>query len=115
MKLQFLRRGGWHAGVTLGRMTFAATIDYTPDKEKITEFRPLHREYQEDLRKQSKLAIAGPFTDDSGALIVYNAASQQEVEAIIHADPFYTHGIFQSWVIREWKIVKANFDLLPKE
>ncbi len=96
-------------------MTFAATIDYTSDKARITEFRPLHREYQEELRKHAKLVIAGPFTDDSGALIVYNADSQAEVEAIIQADPFYKHGIFQSWVIREWKVVKANFDLLPKE
>jgi uncharacterized protein YciI len=96
-------------------MIFAATIDYAPDKARIAEIRPVHRDYQEGLRKQNKLVIAGPFADDSGGLIVYNAASQEEVESIIRNDPFYKHGVFQSWVIREWKIVKANFDLLPKE
>jgi uncharacterized protein YciI len=96
-------------------MTFAATIDYTPDKTKIAEIRPSHRDYQEGLRQQGKLVIAGPFTDDSGGLIVYNAATKEDAEAIIRNDPFFKHGIFVSWTIREWRIIKANFDLLPKE
>src|SRR5262249_47735844 len=54
-------------------MKFAATIEYTPDKAKIEQVRPAHRKYLTGLLQQGKLAAAGPFMDDSGALIVYEA------------------------------------------
>jgi uncharacterized protein YciI len=94
-------------------MTYSATIEYGPDKTKIDEFRPPHREYLRGLIEQKKLVLAGPFTDNSGGFIVYDVADEVEVEAIIKADPFYTHGVFQTWKIRPWKIVLANRELLP--
>ncbi|MEO8099169.1 MAG: YciI family protein [Acidobacteriota bacterium] len=94
-------------------MTFAVTIEYGPDIDKITEFRPPHREYLRDLVTQGKLVLAGPFTDNSGGFIVYNVEAESEVEGIIKADPFYKCGVFQTWVIREWRIVIANRELLP--
>jgi uncharacterized protein YciI len=94
-------------------MIFAVTIEYGPDKAKITEFRPPHREYLRDLISKGKLVIAGPFTDDSGGFIAYEAASEEEVEGIIKADPFFKCGVFQTWTIRTWRIVIANRELLP--
>jgi uncharacterized protein YciI len=94
-------------------MTYAVTIDYGPDKTKIAEFRPQHREYMRELVSKGKLVIAGPFTDDSGGFIVYDVAAEDEVEGIIKADPFYKCGVFQTWKIRQWKIVMANRELLP--
>jgi len=94
-------------------MTFAVHIDYGPDKAKIAENRPQHREYMRGLISQGKLVIAGPFTDDSGGFIVYEVPSEGDVEGIIKADPFYKCGVFQTWKIRQWKIVVANRELLP--
>ncbi len=94
-------------------MTFAVTIEYGPDKTKIDEFRPSHREYLRDLISKDKLVIAGPFTDNSGGFIVYNVDDESEVEAIIKADPFYKGGVFQTWKIRPWKIVMTHRELLP--
>jgi len=94
-------------------MTFAATIEYAPDQAKIAEFRPQHREYLRLLLGQNKLAISGPFADDSGGLLVYNAEDVSEVESLIKADPFCTYGVFQTWTIRPWKIVMVNRALLP--
>ncbi len=94
-------------------MTFAATITYGPDVSKIAEFRPRHREYLGDLIGKGKLVISGPFTDDSGGLLVYNAEDASEVEALIKADPFHQCGVFQTWTIRPWKIVMANRALIP--
>jgi uncharacterized protein len=93
-------------------MKFAATIEYTPDKIKIGEFRPTHRDYLTDLTQQGKVVMAGPFADDSGGLIVYEAATASEVEQLIKEDPFYTSGVFQTWVIRPWRVVRVNLDLL---
>ena len=94
-------------------MIFAVTIEYGPDKAKIDEFRPPHREYLRELIAKGKLVLAGPFTDNSGGLIVYDVAAESEIEGIIKADPFFKCGVFQTWNIRPWRIVMANRELLP--
>lgn len=95
-------------------MTYAVTIEYGPDKTKIDEHRPPHRVYLRGLIESGKLVIAGPFLDDSGGLIVYNVDSEEEVEQVIKADPFYKGGVFQTWVIRPWRIVTVNRAGLPE-
>jgi uncharacterized protein YciI len=94
-------------------MKFAAIIEYTPDREKIQSIRPVHRQYLASLIQKGQLAISGPFTDDSGALIVYEAGSAEEAEKLLQGDPFCQNGIFVTWVIRPWNPVLANRDLLP--
>jgi hypothetical protein len=86
-------------------MKFPAIIQYTADKAKIAEIRPLHRQYLTTLQERGQLAAAGPFTDDSGALIVYEAGTREEAEALLKADPFNKNGIFVSYQIRPWKPV----------
>jgi uncharacterized protein YciI len=92
---------------------FAAIIEYAPDKDKITALRPVHRQYLAALKERGQLAASGPFTDDSGALTVYEAASASEAEKILKGDPFYQNGVFVSWVLRPWNPVIANRDLFP--
>ena len=86
-------------------MKFAAIIDYKPDDPQLPTVRPLHRQYLAELRDKGKLAISGPFTEGGGALIVYEAESKDEAEALYRADPFTTTGVFQSYVIRPWNVV----------
>lgn len=94
-------------------MKFAAIIEYSQDKAKIAELRPSHRQYLASLRANGQLAASGPFTDDSGALIVYEAPSLEEAEKLLQADPFHHNGIFLSWRLRPWNPVIANRDLFP--
>jgi uncharacterized protein YciI len=94
-------------------MKFAAIIDYTSDKEKIAQVRPLHRQYLTGLRERGQLAAAGPFTDDGGALIIYEAATKEEAEKLLQADPFQQQGIFQRIQLRPWNAVMANRELFP--
>ncbi len=94
-------------------MKFAAIIEYVQDKEKVQAVRPVHRQYLAGLRQKGQLVAAGPFTDDSGALIIYEAASRDEAEKIIQGDPFAQNGIFQKYQLRPWNAVMANHDLLP--
>jgi uncharacterized protein len=86
-------------------MKFPAVIEYTADKAKIAEIRPLHRQYLATLQEKGQLAAAGPFTDDSGALIIYEAGTREEAEALLKADPFNQNGIFASFQLRPWKPV----------
>lgn len=94
-------------------MKFAAVIEYIQDKTKIGEVRPVHRQYLASLKEKGQLAISGPFTDDWGALIVYEAATKEDAEALLKADPFHQAGIFVSYTIRPWNTVIANRDLFP--
>ncbi|HXG11401.1 MAG TPA: YciI family protein [Gemmataceae bacterium] len=94
-------------------MKFAAIIEYTPDKAKIQALRPTHRQYLASLREKGQLAVSGPFTDDSGALIVYEAGSAEEAEKLLQGDPFHQNGIFVKWQLRPWNPVIINHDLFP--
>lgn len=93
-------------------MKFAAIIEYTKDKSKIAEVRPAHREYLKGVLASGRLAVGGPFTDDSGAIIIYEAPTQEDAEALIRDDPFARQGVFVSWKLRPWKVVLANPNLM---
>lgn len=94
-------------------MKFAAIIAYAQDPAKIQQLRPVHRQYLAELRDRRQLAISGPFTDDSGALIVYEAPTRDEAEKLLQGDPFYQNGVFLEYQLRPWNPVIANRELLP--
>ena len=94
-------------------MKFAAVIEYIQDKEKIQSIRPTHRQYLTSLLAKGQLAAAGPFLDDYGALIVYEANTPEEAETLLKGDPFHAGGVFVKWVIRPWNTVMANRELFP--
>ncbi len=89
-------------------MKFAAVFTYPADsdgKARIQQTRPEHRTYLGGLREQGKLAAAGPFADDSGALIVYEAESEEAARQLIEADPFHKAGVFVACDLRPWNQV----------
>ena len=94
-------------------MKFAAIIDYIQDKAKIAEIRPAHRAHLTVLRERGQLVACGPFTDDSGALIIYEAATKEEAETFLKGDPFAKNGVFVRWQLRPWNAVMANRELFP--
>ena len=85
-------------------MKFATVIQYG-NQEKIAEVRPRHREYLGALKEQGQLFASGPFEDDSGALIIYEADSEDAARALIEADPFNEAGVFQSYTMKPWRQV----------
>ena len=94
-------------------MRFPAVIEYIADAERVQAARPAHRAYLAELLAKGQLAACGPFTDGWGALIVYEADSAEQAEALLRADPFHAAGVFVRWTIRPWNPVMANRDLFP--
>lgn len=94
-------------------MKFAAVIEYITDKAKIAEVRPTHRQYLASLKEKGQLAVSGPFTDDFGALIVYEADTKEQAETYLQGDPFHAAGVFVRWTIRPWNPVVCNRELFP--
>jgi hypothetical protein len=87
---------------------YTATLKYTDDAEKIGQVRPTHRAYLKTLVDSGKLHESGPFTDDSGALIIYNAESESEAQELLAHDPFTTEGVIVEATVKEWKIVLST-------
>jgi uncharacterized protein YciI len=85
---------------------FAVILTYdAADTEPRAAVRPAHREYLWSLANAGKLLHAGPFADDSGALLVYEAETRDEAAAMLAADPFSTEGIVKASTIHEWNRV----------
>ena len=89
---------------------FAAILEYGDDVERRQAVRPTHREYLRGLLEAGKLHESGPFTDDSGSIIVYNANDLAEVQEILSNDPFAQQGIIVGATIKEWNVVMSSMD-----
>ena len=85
-------------------MKFATVFSYG-NQHRIAEVRPVHREYLASLKEQGRLFASGPFEDDSGALIIYEADSEEEARQLIENDPFHEAGVFQSYTMKPWRQV----------
>lgn len=85
-------------------MKFATFIEYG-NHDVIAEHRPRHREYLSKLQNEGRLAASGPFEDDSGALIIYEADSQEQAEELLENDPFREAGVFQHYTMKPWRQV----------
>jgi uncharacterized protein YciI len=63
------------------------------------------RGYLKTLLENGKLHESGPFVDDSGALLIYDAADVAEVQELLANDPYAPAGIVASVSINEWNRV----------
>jgi len=85
---------------------FAAVVVFDPAIEAARlAARPKHREYLAELQGQGKLYSSGPWVDDTGALLIYEAADEAEVRAIMAGDPYSPAGAFDQVQIKEWNQV----------
>jgi uncharacterized protein len=89
---------------------FTAILTYGDDAARRQEVRPTHREYLRSLLEQGKLYKSGPFADDSGALIIYDAQDFSEAQVLLTNDPFALNGIIEGATINEWNVVISRDD-----
>jgi uncharacterized protein len=72
------------------------------DAPQRLQARPRHRERLAELHATGALVMAGPWTDDSGALLVFDATAS-EVDAIMAEDPYYATEGVRVVGLREWR------------
>ncbi|MFI6679596.1 YciI family protein [Kribbella sp. NPDC050470] len=73
------------------------------ETDRRLEVRPAHREYLNSLKEASKLVAAGPFTDQTGALLVYDVADEAELRDILAKDPYTPANIYELATLAEWQ------------
>lgn len=86
-------------------MARIAVVLTFPDPEKVNEVRPVHRDYLRSLLESGKLYATGPFMDNTGALLVYEAEDEDAARALLAADPYSKAGVVEVVLVKEWKIV----------
>ncbi|HEV2529814.1 MAG TPA: YciI family protein [Thermomicrobiales bacterium] len=86
---------------------FAVWAQFTNHEERL-KMRPTHRVYLAELLDKGKLVSSGPFKDDTGALLIYEAADEAEVRQLMADDPYATVGAIGSCEIKEWNRVFAQ-------
>ena len=76
------------------------------DQARRMEVRPAHRDHLRALLGDGRLRMAGPWADDTGALVVYDVADEDEARRLVAADP-YTEagGVVEEIALREWTLV----------
>ena len=85
---------------------FCATYEYAPDAtETLDRVRPAHRAW---LGEQPGLLTSGP-TDAGDAVLVWEAGSAAEVEALLDQDPFVTEGVVAERRVVGWTIVRGRW------
>lgn len=84
--------------------TYMVEYTYTDAADERTTHRPVHRAYLESLVGTGQMLAYGRFGEDgpAGALLLIEADSPTEVEALLAADPYATHGLIGAHRVREW-------------
>ncbi|MEU0877674.1 YciI family protein [Lentzea sp. NPDC005914] len=88
---------------------FAVELVFGSDREKRLAVRPAHREYIASLAEKGVVLAAGPYADDTGALIIYEAVDEAALKEIISADPYTPANVIIKWEIRVWNVVLGSW------
>lgn len=63
--------------------------------------RPRHRENLNDLFARGLLMFAGPWADDSGALLIFTT-DEETVRSIVADDPYFRTAGVHTVLLKEW-------------
>ena len=75
-------------------------LTYIRPADEVAAARPAHREYLGTLYDQGKLVFSGPQDPPRGGVILARVDTEEEVQRIIAADPFFTDGVATYEAIR---------------
>lgn len=84
---------------------FVALLEFTDNEPLRLETRPRHREYLQSLLDEGKLAMSGPWADDTGAMLIYETESLEAAQSLLEADPYRAAGVLADARIKEWRVV----------
>ena len=80
---------------------FVLELSFDDDPRRLAA-RPAHRQRLAALHAQGRLLMAGPWHDDSGALLVFRA-DRDGVAEIMSSDPYYTTPGVTVVALRQWQ------------
>lgn len=63
-----------------------------------------HAAFIDPLFDNGMIVLGGPFTDNSGSLLILEAESEHEVTDLFANDPFVVHEIFALGSLKQWQL-----------
>ena len=84
--------------------TFVKIEEGKVDKSIFDQYVSAHRAYVQDLIAQGHKAKTGYWAQFGGGMLLFEAASMAEAQAIVAADPLVKNGCV-NYKLYEWKIV----------
>lgn len=89
---------------------FATTYTYVSDSTEARDAtRPAHREYLAQVNERGGLLLSGPHVGgEPAALLVFEAATEDDARALTAADPFVLQGLVAEITVREWQPVSGR-------
>lgn len=87
-------------------MKYFAALSIMKDETKSQAFRQDHLTFLKQQTEAGKVLMNGRFTDGAGGLVIYQAESLKEVEAIVSRDPYVINGARDA-EIHEWDMQTA--------
>lgn len=100
----------------LAHELYAVVSTPAGDPAQVKANLPAHLAYQAEQEALGRLFLAGPVSDESGALmegmglIIYQAESLEAARALAEADPMHASGA-RSFVLRRWLINEGGLTL----
>lgn len=85
-----------------------AVITRFSDDPARLELRPRHRELLQGLHERGLVVAAGPFEDQSGALLLFATDDTAEVKAALAEDPYYSAPGVEVVTIQPWTVVAGS-------
>lgn len=80
---------------------FVVELRFTEHQDRLSA-RPAHRERLQELHAAGTLMAAGPWRDDSGALLLFEVGCERELRDLMAADPYYTVPGVTVLSVRHW-------------
>jgi hypothetical protein len=80
---------------------FVLELAFDDDPRRLAA-RPAHRRRLAALHAQGRLLMAGPWQDDSGALLVFRT-NRDGVREVMSSDPYYTTPGVTVAALRQWQ------------
>jgi len=88
-------------------MNYYIALLHMKNASKNEEVLPKHIAYLDELDEQGYILGRGPFTDGSGGLVIYKAASFEEAKTFAENDPHVIEGV-RSLELKEWKPILSK-------
>ena len=89
---------------------YAVQLSFSDDTARLA-LRPAHRETLAGHAADGTLLAAGPWSDDSGALLVFAVDTRDEIDAILADDPYYAAPGVEITSVQEWNPVTRHHAL----
>lgn len=88
---------------------FVVEIIYKAPIEKITELRPLHREFLQKGYEKGWLLVSGPQTPQIGGIVIARCESMEEISEFFSNDPYSKAGTAHYQFIEFTPVSRQSF------